>query len=373
MRIGITTIHRIFNSGSALQAYALQRCISKLGCDCEVIDYVYPNSYHRGASSCTDLAKVSTVKRVKEAVAALVTRKRTREKRFDEFLSEHLHLSRRRYETMDEVRREPPLYDAYVTGSDQVWNPRYMRDDPTFLLEFAPSAAGRIAYAASFGDSRIDPCYAELYQRNLRTFRAISVREAQGVPIVFDLIGERPLIVLDPTMLLPAAEWESLAVAPKLRRKYILCYFLSYAFNPWPYADRLAEHIRKVTGYELVYLDPPIEKAFMPQVRAVYDAGPREFLGWLANAEIVLTTSFHGTAFAANFNRPFLSLVDDVQTLDCRQLSLLNEIHLQGQLLRKNSPLPERPLLYPDFAAANKKLENARGVSLEFLRKALQL
>ena len=174
-------------------------------------------------------------------------------------------------------------------------------------------------------------------------------------------------------MLLSATEWKRLAVAPKLRRKYILCYFLGYAFNPLPYSDDLAEHVRRITGYELVYLNPWLKSAFLPHVKAVYDAGPREFLGWIENAEMGRTTSFHGTAFAANFNRPFLSLVDDAPSLDCRQISLLNEIHLQSQLLRKNSLWPECSHFSPDFSEANKILENVRCASVDFLRTALQL
>jgi hypothetical protein len=373
MTIGITTIHRICNYGSALQAYALQQCISKLGYDCEVIDYIYPNFFHLNLRLPAGETNPSVLRTAKIAIADFLTQKSKREERFAEFLSGHIKLSTNRYETKEAIRDDPPFYDTYITGSDQVWNPRYMNEDPTFLLEFARPDARRIAYAASFGDTRIDSRYSGLYQRNLRKFHAISVRESQGVQIVSDLIGVKPSHVLDPTMLLSATEWTRLAVIPKLRRKYILCYFLGYAFNPLPYADDLAEQVRRITGYELVYLNPDIKHALLPHVNAVYDAGPREFLGWIENAEIVLTTSFHGTAFAANFNRPFLSLVDDAPSLDCRQISLLNKIRLQSQILQKNSPWPESSHFSPDFSEANKILEKVRCASVDFLRGALQL
>jgi polysaccharide pyruvyl transferase WcaK-like protein len=373
MTIGITTIHRICNYGSALQTYALQRSISKLGYDCEVIDYIYPNSFHLNARSPVGMTKPKLSDRAKNAVAEFITQKRKREQRFAEFLSGQIKLSTNHYNSMETIQDDPPFYDTYVTGSDQVWNPRYMLQDPTFLLEFALPNARRIAYAASFGDSRIDPQYKELYQRNLRKFHAISVRESQGMQIVSDLIGKKPSHVLDPTMLLDETEWKHLTVVPKLQKKYILCYFLGYAFNPFPYSDDLAEHIRRSTGYELVYLNPSIYQAFSPCIRAVYDAGPCEFLGWISNAEIVLTTSFHGTAFAANFNRPFLSLIDENSSLDCRQISLLNKIQLESQLLRKNAVLPECTNISPDFSAANKILENVRYESVDFLRGALQI
>ena len=46
-RIGILTMHRVQNYGSALQAYALQEYINRLGYDAELIDYIFPNSKHK--------------------------------------------------------------------------------------------------------------------------------------------------------------------------------------------------------------------------------------------------------------------------------------------------------------------------------------
>ena len=45
-RVGIITMHKVPNFGSALQAYALQQKVDSLGCDAEIIDYYYPNEYH---------------------------------------------------------------------------------------------------------------------------------------------------------------------------------------------------------------------------------------------------------------------------------------------------------------------------------------
>ena len=46
-KVGILTMHRVLNNGSALQAYATQEFCRRLGYDAELIDYVYPNEYHR--------------------------------------------------------------------------------------------------------------------------------------------------------------------------------------------------------------------------------------------------------------------------------------------------------------------------------------
>ena len=45
--VGIITMHRVLNCGSAIQAYALQKVVKNLGFDVEIIDYQYPNKYHK--------------------------------------------------------------------------------------------------------------------------------------------------------------------------------------------------------------------------------------------------------------------------------------------------------------------------------------
>ena len=50
-RIGIMTMHKVLNYGSALQAYALQHHISSTGNDAELIDYIFPNGKRKSAGS----------------------------------------------------------------------------------------------------------------------------------------------------------------------------------------------------------------------------------------------------------------------------------------------------------------------------------
>ena len=43
--VGLITMHRVVNYGSFLQAYATQRLIESLGHKCEIIDYIFPNTW----------------------------------------------------------------------------------------------------------------------------------------------------------------------------------------------------------------------------------------------------------------------------------------------------------------------------------------
>ena len=47
MKIGIITMHRVPNFGSALQAYALQHKLFQHGIDNKIIDYIYPKRKER--------------------------------------------------------------------------------------------------------------------------------------------------------------------------------------------------------------------------------------------------------------------------------------------------------------------------------------
>ena len=40
-------MHKVLNCGSAIQGYALQYFIEKIGHKAEIIDYEYPNKYHK--------------------------------------------------------------------------------------------------------------------------------------------------------------------------------------------------------------------------------------------------------------------------------------------------------------------------------------
>ena len=53
--------------------------------------------------------------------------------------------------------------------------------------------------------------------------------------------------------------------------------------------------------------------------------GPLEFLKLMENASFVITTSFHGTAFATIFHKPLLSVVQDTESEDGRMQTLLRD------------------------------------------------
>ena len=113
-------------------------------------------------------------------------------------------------------------------------------------------------------------------------------------------------MVLDPTLLLTADQWDSMADHPANYPKggYILCYCISRPGALTPYLERLHQE----TGLPVVQLCG-IRQKVHPKAKQILDAGPAEFLGLFQNAAYVVTNSFHGTVFSVQFHRPFFTTV----------------------------------------------------------------
>lgn len=119
-KVGLLTMHRVFNYGSILQAYATQTIIESLGFICDVIDYQYPNKIHKCGKF--DIHQfIGFLLQLKQGFPEL-----RRRKKFRRFYKKYFHLTRY-YPTKESLERNPPIEDVYIVGSDQTWNTRHIR------------------------------------------------------------------------------------------------------------------------------------------------------------------------------------------------------------------------------------------------------
>ena len=112
MTIGILTFHWATNNGAVLQAYALQVFLTKLGHNVKIIDYM-PRAYEKTFAKCFVSKRPAAIKKCLSEYF--------KETHFIPFRKEHLTLTDR-YDSVDEMRRNPPHCDVYICGSDQIWN-----------------------------------------------------------------------------------------------------------------------------------------------------------------------------------------------------------------------------------------------------------
>ena len=367
--VGILTMHKVLNYGSALQAWATQEVIKKLGYEAFLIDYIFPNSYHQS------FHKKDYLQEFKRFCLHLYLGFPLRKKRkaFEAFWKKHYHLSKC-FHSRDEIETSPPLYDIYIAGSDQTWNPNGIHEDSTFFLGFVPKEKKKISYASSFAQAEINGTFKDLARKYLADFSAISVREKNGANIIHNLLGMEVEICLDPTLLLSPEDYMVVANESKVKinRPYMLVYILQYAYNPYPYATQFIQEAHRQTGLHVVCLDFSAKQHLgIKDITHLHDAvGPAEFTWLFANASLVITTSFHGTVFSIINNKDFYSIVNEWRGTD-RFVSLLSHFGLLCRLYNEVRDLPDI-ITFIDWVSINDVKKKWQKVGYDFMQTYLK-
>ena len=371
-KIGIITMHKVINYGSALQAYALQRKIENLGYKCFLIDYLFPNEFHQTKRTLR-LSIRQILNGIFRRLLFLLFYKRGKQLQlFTLFWKENFQLTET-YRNQKEIFDNPPDFNVYVTGSDQVWNPIHMKGDPTFFCDFIKNGNRRISYAASFSSGAIEENYAITYKNLLNKYTAISVRENKGIKIVRNLTLKNVRCVCDPTLLLTKDDYAKLSInsTVKIDKPYILAYILSYNFNPYPTIQETINRIAKETKLPVVYLlCNTLNFTFKFNSKIISAAGPNEFLWLFQHASYIVTSSFHGVAFSLIFEKQFYAIVEKNHK-DSRINSLLEETGTDNRLIFTGSNIEKMDINELNYSLVNPKIENYINNSIQFLKESL--
>lgn len=358
VKIATLTFHRAINYGAILQTYALQDRIHALGYASEVLDY-----------RCDFLERLHnpySMKLYRTPLHFLYALYRNRVKRdnraaFRRFMSEHISVSSKVYDQHNLTDAENE-YDAFVVGSDQVWNCNCTNFDKTYFLDFIEDANKKLSYAASIGIKLETEEQKNEYKRLLSHYRAINVREEQGRRELA-AIGLEADVTLDPTLLLDKQEWLRLAKKPD-RFDANTRYLLVYVIVETPSLFEKAKAIAKEHKLEIVYINEMLlRKAGVKNLTRI---APEEWLWLFANAEFVVTNSFHGTAFSVNFEKQFVVEPLPVKTnVNSRIYDFLELLGLQNRVAEQLL-LPLSPICYEEV-----DLEQHRAKSFDRLMESL--
>lgn len=360
MKIGIITFHYANNYGAVFQSYALSAYLRSIGHEVELIDYQSDDMINGGALRCplsrtAIKADIYTIY-IKWRKFRKISTEDHAKAAFDDFRNKFLTISPRRYTSFTELRDDPPRCDAYICGSDQIWNPPiHVGVDPAYYLEFAPAGRRRIAYAASFGRNDIEPYYRAEMARLLEKMDALSVREKNGADLVERLTGRSAAWHPDPTLLLD--DYDAITTAPA-ESGYLFTYIL-----------REKEWVEKANQLVADKLQAPVIDPHRKKM------SPTEWIGYLKNAKFVVTNSFHGTVFSIIFRKPFVTvgLTGKKASLNDRMLSLLGRAGLEARFL---AAYDEEALLRLvdasiDWDAAHSRLKEWRAEAQRYLTGAL--
>lgn len=376
-RIGIITILKCNNYGAELQAFALQRAMSLMGYDAEILDYLFYKHKDFVREACSKPFYNYPFKQaMKERLFSLAEKIRvlphlaafkTREAGFNKFHTKNTRISEVQYTRMSELYQNPPQYDVYCTGSDQVWNPGcYININPYFLT-FVPEGKKKISFASSFGVTHIPDDAKEKFKKGLNGFECIGVREKTGARLVKELTGREAKVCVDPTILLRKGNWEEVMDMRKVpNTAYILLYILTEA----PYLIETAQKLAKEKGMPIYR----ICKWAMPEDKKdsgiidIIDADPADFLGLYNGASIVITNAFHGTVFSIVFEKDFYCIIkkgkgDNNRMEDlCSSLGIAERVQFEGEFKKQKAI---------DYKVVSAKLENYRKDSEDFIRMSI--
>ncbi|MBD5233359.1 MAG: polysaccharide pyruvyl transferase family protein [Bacteroidales bacterium] len=382
IRIGILTYFNYINYGSMLQGYATLKAFTKFlspDDDCLLINYRYQAPFdksrgamlrlrlRRGLHYLTSLKEIYTKYRYSSKL-------NQKAKYFDAFRENFTCITPEFYRDKAQLEQNPPLFDVYVTGSDQTWSPKVSGGytlTPMFL-DFAPENSLKAAYAPSLGTTSLSDEDKSVLEGKLRKFSVLSCRENSGTELLRTVTGRDVKKVLDPTLLISADEWRTIAINPSMERgKYILCYFIGHRDYYRKYAEQLGKQLNLP-----VYYIPVSWKDCSKSKKLLFDVGPREFVGLIDNAAVVLTDSFHGTAFSTNLNTPFYSFVKhsggSESADNSRLFDYLSSVGLENRL-EDDYKGGEINYAEIDFDTVNESLAEQRSASEDVMREIVNL
>lgn len=243
-------------------------------------------------------------------------------RKFSVFLLDNVEMTPIVY-TSETIVANPPQADAYICGSDQIWG-----GDWAYYLNFAPLESKKIAYAPSFGGAgNFNDDYKKELQRLLARFDFVGIREQSGVELCKDLQRLDAVKVVDPTLLLNKEDYDKIRVPVNVKKPYLLLYLLG---NPIQQSTRDFYAFAKRHSLEIIYI---ASQGKVDEFEK-YPAQVGEFVDLVANAEFIVTNSFHCTVFSLLYHRCFctIPLVGGYARMNCRVEELLLESGLDSQI-----------------------------------------
>ena len=356
MKVGILTFHNAHNYGASLQAYALKMCIQQMGHDVTIVNYRNPKIEGQYPKKLRPkfTKEILNPKNWKQFVYDTIrgiygqNAWNRQWKAFDQFITEELLDNDR--QLIGEDGFECLHKDAYILGSDQIWSSFLTgKLDPVYFGEFKKKER-IISYAASLANGKIAESEEAAFVKLLKNVDTISVREEKLADQLRQLTGREVSTVVDPTLLLKAADYEKIMTTERKLPDGKLS-------TEEKYARKLGLQLIELHYYHM----PENSKA-----NQFADFGPADFLAYIKNAEIVITNSFHGTVFSIIYRRPFYSVYKKNGRVD----NLLQFLQISEKHVSSAEEIDE--ITEIDYEDVHKRLAEYRESSLQFLRENLK-
>lgn len=359
MQVGILTYYGVHNHGAVLQANALKSVLKHLGHDVlflsfersyEYISAEQTKKYKIGLSSVPYYFKFMQEKGIGN-IAYNVLKNRT----LNTFRSSQFQF----------VPYDQFSGDVTVVGSDEVFSLEIGYNP--FMYGYSLKSRSVISYSGSFGPSTVreieEKGKTDLIRDGLNKFKAISVRDQNSQDIIQRLCGKDVPLTCDP-VLLYGYKKEQQRYVPKVP-KYIAIYAYDHRMNDSDEVDAIRAYAKKhdLKIYSIAYYHKWCDRNI--------NVDPIQLLGWMRNAELVITDTFHGSVISIICNSPMV--VKTRESNENKLSYLLREYGLENRKINNFSEIEEVTGADIDFEDMNKRVLEKREYSLNYLRNALEL
>lgn len=327
-------MQRIENYGSFLQAYSLKQMLEELGYEVCFVDYeIEPCIVHPMSAPVPKRSVPYRVVRklfhlAKGMVETLAGERTRREKLESMCLRVNYPRYLKELGVTDERMENIPV-DVLVIGSDEVFN--CLQTNPAVgyskqLFGENVSAKRVITYAASAGfttvsglkEAGIQEEVARMLQNN---FTCFSVRDGNTYELIHQLTGIIPQEHLDPVLV---ADFSKQIVEKNDMQQYVVVY---------SYENRMQDLLDEAEAIQTFAHNHGLKTVSIGNFQSWTDikleASPFELLGYIKNADYVVTDTFHGTIFSIILKKQFATLIRSSNQQKLRDL--LSRFGLQNR------------------------------------------
>lgn len=377
MNIGIITFHFVYNQGAVLQCFALKKYLESQGHNVKVINYrpgyhivrykSFKNPVQYAMWNWKRHSKKNVLRRTvftgMSVLRCLYSNLKGKDSKIEQlfsvFAEEHLNQTKE-YRSLRQLRKNPPEMDAYISGSDQLWNPELLDQefDGAYFLEFGDAHIPRIAYAVSMGKEQKEEYRNEL-KKHCEGLTAVSLREYSEASI--EATGRDVHVCVDPTFLINAEDYDKIAKTNTETEPYIFV----YGFETTDEIKQAVERAKEKYQCRIINGSPHRVKLDC-ETKNIREYAPDAFLSYIKNAVCVITNSFHATVFSIIYKKEFITVSHSTRGI--RMNELLGKLGLETRLwgceeFDIDGDIP--------WKTAQEKLEYHRKHSMEYLRLAL--
>lgn len=207
----------------------------------------------------------------------------------------------------------------------------------------------------------------------MNQFDYLSVREKNGQKWIKELTGRDIPVVLDPTLLIEKEDYESIVSDElSLPEKYIFFYCPSYSIS----INKMVKKISKKYNLPVIAFNSKpyyLRGMNFDGFKLPDFEDPKAYLQLMKNAEMVITTSFHGTVFSTIYRKKFWVIKNGgMYGNDDRVMTLLSDLAITDRLIELPFDEEFNYMKSVDYSEYEKRLEKLKNKSQTYLKLALE-